>query len=904
MTFSRQCRFPPEHDEPFDCLELLRGRRLLMIGIVLAVLAWAIAARGAESTGMVTATRTDRAPVIDGLLNDAAWSDGEWMSRFTQREPDEMAPPTQKTDVKILFDDEALYIGAKMHDTAPDSIDVRLVRRDNDIETDFIAIYLDPYHDHRSGYYFGINSAGTLLDGTRYNDTWADASWDGVWEGASNLLPDGWSAEFRLPFSQLRFAKHNPMIWGVNFKRWIGRRNEVDQLSVVPKNENAFVSRFWHLEGLTDIKQPRYFEILPYLRGKAEFQSVAEGDPFNQSGEYAPSAGADLKLGLGPNVVLNATVNPDFGQVEVDPAVVNLSDVETYFNEKRPFFVEGSSIFDFGYGGATNYWSSNWPAPKFFYSRRIGRAPQSVPDNDFSEVPEGTHILGAGKLTAKFPGNWNVGSMHAFTMREHADIEYDGVRSETEVEPFTYYSVTRGQKEIREGYRGIGGIFTSAHRFFDDRRLIDDINSDAFTGGFDGWSFLDKNRTYALTGWMGFSHLRGTTDRMIAVQRSSRHYFQRPDASHVRVDSGATSLTGWAGRILLSKEKGNWMLNSAIGVISPEFDLNDVGYSSRADLTNTHLGGGYSWTKPTAWTRYADISAMQWINFDFEGNNTALGTWLGTSLQLRNYWWLNLSVAGVPETINNTRTRGGPLTKNRGGWETNFSSNSDSRKPVVFSFGSNRYTVAPDHWTHYLWCSAQWKPAGNLSVTLSPDINLLRLWVQWVDCFDDPAATATSGKRYVFSAIDQTEMSASLRIDYTLTPKLSVQLYAQQLYSAADYFDFRELSRPNSFEFYTYPPSGVQYDLRAKTYTIDPDGDGPAEALTFDDPDFNYTSLRGNAVVRWEYRPGSTLFLVWTHGQDYSETRGDFGLNRSANRLFSGKADNIFMLKATFWLAG
>ncbi len=852
----------------------------------------------------VFAVRIGTPPEINGRLDDPAWESGIVESRFTQRDPDELAAPTQRTEVIILYDDHALYVGTRMFDTAPDSIDVRLVRRDNDIETDFIAIYLDPYHDHRSGYYFGVNAAGTCLDGVRYNDTWADASWDGVWEGASALCDSGWCAEFRIPFSQFRFVNRDSMIWGINFKRWIGRRNEVDLLSCVPKNESGFVSRFWHLEGLAGIKQPRYFEVLPYVRGKTKLQAVDDADPFNHETEFLATGGADFKIGLGPNVILNATVNPDFGQVEVDPAVVNLSDVETYFSEKRPFFVEGLSIFDFGYGGATSYWSSNWPAPKFFYSRRIGRAPQSVPDNDYADVPEGVHIIGAGKFTAKLGKNWNVGSLHAVTMRETADIEYEGERSEAEVEPLTYYTVTRGQKDIQDGFRGVGGIFTGTHRFFKEERLKDDINREAFVGGMDGWSFLDEKRVYCLTGWLGLSHLQGTTERITSVQRSSRHYFQRPDASHVHVDSNATSLTGWAGRLMLSKEKGNWMMNHAVGVISPEFDSNDLGYMSRADLINTHIGLGYKWTKPTRWTQYADVSFMHWTNFDFGGNNTALGSWLGTYLQFPNYWSLNLSADALPWSVNNTRTRGGPLTLNRPGWETSFSLYSDNRRPVVGGVGSSRFITAADHWTHSLWTSVEWKPASNLSFSVGPELYLTQLFVQWVDRFKDSLATRTYGNRYVFAAIKQTELSASLRVNYTLTPKLSVQAYAQPLFSSGDYSDFRELSKPKSFDFYTYPAADVQYDPSADEYTIDPDGSGPAESFSFSNPDYDYHSLRGNIILRWEYRPGSALYLVWTHNQSYDESRGEFDLNRSWDHLFSTKPDNIFLIKATYWISG
>ena len=882
---------------------ILKSRYAIILAVGMAILAWAVAARS-EDLPVLQAVRINKAPVIDGALNDSVWLSGIPFSRFTQKNPDEYAAPTQKTEVSILYDNIALYIGARMFDTAPDSIDVRLMRRDGDAETDFIAVYLDPFHNHRSGYYFGVNSAGTCLDGVRYNDTWADDSWDGVWEGVSRRDSLGWSAEFRIPFSQIRFANQHPLVWGINFKRWIGRRNEENMLSFAPRSESGFVSRFSHLEGLADIPKPRYLEVLPYVRGQAHFAEAEAGDPFFDGSEFIPAAGTDLKLGVGSHLVLNATINPDFGQVEVDPAVVNLSDVETWFNEKRPFFVEGSKTFEFGVGGATNYWSSNWQGPTFFYSRRIGRAPQGrLPHYDFADVPDGAHILGAGKLTGRLKKDWNFGSLHAVTMREHADIKTDSGKSQVEIEPLTYYSATRGQKEIRNGFRGIGGMLTTAHRIFDDDRLKADINSDAFAGGVDGWTFLDRSRKYALTGWIGGSHVRGTAERITAVQRSSLHYFQRPDASHVNVDSSATSLSGWAMRVMLNKEKGAWMLNTAAGVISPGFDVNDVGYMSRADFTNTHLGGGYRWVNPTSWTRYADISTISWLNFDFQGNRIANGVWLGTSLQFLNYWWLNVSVDGIPQSFNNIRTRGGPLTVNRAGWEAAASFYSDARKPFVFNAGTTQFTVAQNHWTNDAWATVEIRPASNLSFSIGPNLSLANLWVQWVNAIRDPAAQSTYGKRYVFAAIRQTEVSASVRVNYTLTPKLSWQLYAQPYFSTGDYSDFRHLSKPRSFDFYTYPPADVHYSDSTDSYTIDPDGNGPAASFTLVNPDFDYTSLRGNMILRWEYRPGSALFLVWTHGQAYDENSGKFRMKRSLEHLFSRQADNILLIKASFWFA-
>lgn len=879
------------------------ARRLPLPHLSILVLFLAVAAFAAtEGVKQVQAVRVSEPPVIDGMLSDPIWRTGIAESRFTQRDPVEFGEPTEKTEVMIAYDDDAIYVGACMYDSEPDSIIARLARRDVDTESDEFYLGLDCYYDRRSGYYFGLNAGGTLYDGVMYNDTWMDDSWDGVWEGVAAVNGQGWCAEFRIPYSQLRFHHQERYVWGVNFYRIIRRKQEHDYLAFTPKNGSGFVSRFWDLIGIEKISPPHYFEVMPYARGKARYESHEAENPFNDGSEYSPTVGVDFKMGLGSNLTFDATVNPDFGQVEVDPAVVNLSDVETFYSEKRPFFIEGSNVFEFGYGGATNYWGFNWSTPGFFYSRRIGRSPQGeLPDYDYIDEPEGVHIIGAGKLSGKLPGNWNVGSLHAVTRREHAEIEYEGEKSEIEVEPAAYYTVTRGQKEMNDGKQGLGAIFTGTHRFFDEQKLEEEINGDAYAFGIDGWTALDRDKKYMLSCWTGMSHVRGSEDRMISLQRSSRHYFQRPDASHVKVDSTATSLTGYAGRVLLNKEKGNIITNTAVGVISPGFDVNDLGYLCRTDVINSHFGYGYKWTDITSWTRCAYLIGSVFSNFDFDGNHTWGGIWSEGYFEFLNYYTADINAAVYPRTVSNTRTRGGLLTWNRPGWEINGEMHTDSRKSLIFGIGSWGNACARDDWNRALWVDAKWKPASNLSFEVAPEILWNDDWLQWVDYFEDETATHTYGHRYVFAEMYQTELSASIRMNWTFTPKLSLQLYAQPLISSGDYTGFKELSRPNSNDYRTYPEEDIHFD--GETYTVDPDGNGPAAPIEFDNPDFDYRSLRGNMVLRWEYLPGSTLYLVWTHGRWDDETRGHFDMNRSLDRLFRADSDNILLLKATYWLS-
>ncbi|MCH7774541.1 MAG: carbohydrate binding family 9 domain-containing protein, partial [Bacteroidetes bacterium] len=629
---------------------------------------------------------------IDGKLIEPFWQQIEGFEDFIQREPIEGVLPSERTVVKIAYDDNALYIGARMFDSSPDSIIARLSRRDNLENSDFFAVGLDPYHDKRSGYFFIINAAGVLIDGVLFNDTYDDDSWDAVWEGKAAIDGLGWTAEMRIPFSQLKFNKSNLNVWGINYRRSIARKNENDYLVFIPKTENGFVSHFAELHGMNDLAPPNQIELFPYVTARAEYIQTEDGNPFNDGSNYVPGAGLDLKMSIGTGLTLNGTINPDFGQVEIDPAVINLSDVEVFFPERRPFFIEGSSIFDFGRGGAQNYWGFNWGSPDFFYSRRIGRDPQgSVPDADYIDYPTGTHILGAAKLTGKLGTSWNFGTIQSLTKREYARLHTDGIESRAEVEPLTYYGVIRAQKEFSEGSQGLGVLSTLTLRDFNEQRLQDEFNKSSLSVGLDGWTFLGSSRTWVFAGWTGMSTIKGNTQRLIDVQESSQHYFQRPDANQVSVDSSAESLTGIAGRVVLNKEKGNLFVNSAFGFITPSFEVNDLGFLFRTDVINMHIGAGYDWTTPTDFYRELTLGAAVFQNYDFGGNLIGRGLFHFGDFQFLNYYNLYWNIGINPEVMNNTRTRGGPYTLNPGSFSAGVFLGTDSRNDWILRLYGNNW---------------------------------------------------------------------------------------------------------------------------------------------------------------------------------------------------------------------
>ena len=864
-----------------------------------------------NSNTEIKAHRTDEHIVIDGKLNENIWK-RPGNTNLIQQDPEQGVYPTQHTEFWVAYDDEAFYFAAKFYDTQPDSIMARLVRRDfiwGD-PSDGCVLYIDSYRDKRSGYFFYVSAAGTLADGLIENDVKQpnDLSWDAVWEGSASLNKDGWSAEMKIPYSQLRFQEGDSQIWGINVERFISRRFETDMLVYTPRNENGFTSRFPDLVGIEGITPPSRIEYLPYVVGKAEYIQTAPGNPFNSGQEYSPGLGLDVRAGLGNSLTLNGTINPDFGQVEVDPAVVNLTDVESTFEEKRPFFTEGASIYRFGGGGTNNSVSFNWPTTNIFYSRRIGRAPQGgLPSYDYADIPNGTHILGAAKISGQVYDGWKLGTIQSLTKREYADISVDGANSNVEVEPLTYYGVLRLQRDFNSGRQGFGILSTFTNRFFDDQSLNSQINKNAFVAATDGWTFLDSDNTYVLTGWAALSSVTGTTERMISLQRSPTHYFQRPDVSYISVDSSATSLTGYSGRLMLNKNRGRFTFNTAVGFISPKFEVNDLGFGSYSDYINAHFYTNYIWNVPTGFYQYFGFNAATFVSYDYGGNRIAQGYRVGSYFASRDYYGANLSYVYNPSTLSSRRTRGGPLTLNPEKNSVNFEVNTDNRVWWVLTLGGN-FSTGDDGTSRGIYTNFEFKVLPTLTLAVGPEFYKDIYETQWVGNFVDNFAADTYGKRYNFSHLDQNTFMANIRADWIINPKLSFQVYLQPLIASGNYSDFKFLERPKSYDYTIYGENGSTIEKNTNengeiiSYTIDPDGEGPAESKTIGNPNFNYVSLRGNAVLRWEYMAGSTLYLVWTQSREDVEPTGEFQFGDSFRNLLSVKPDNIFMLKITYWL--
>jgi hypothetical protein len=848
----------------------------------------------------VTAVPVSSPIRIDGLLEEKAWS-GPGIEGFTQSDPRDGAPATEPTTVWVAFDRTNLYIAARLTDSEPAGIIRLLSRRDDEVSSDWFYFGIDPYYDRRSGYYFAVNPAGSILDGTISNDESADSTWDGVWESAARVDPEGWSVEMRIPFNQLRFKKLDSYLWGVNFSRVIKRKNETVYFAWHPKEESGLVSRFADLSGLRGIDPGARLEILPYTSGRADVRPVEAGNPFRAGRTMTGNAGLDLKAGLRSNLTLDLTVNPDFGQVEVDPAVINISDQETYYQEKRPFFIEGAGIFAFGAGGPNVAESYGWTDPDLFYSRRIGRRPQgSAAGPGFFDQPDWTSILSAAKITGRLGPGFNLGVLGAITEREYARVDQAGVRSEAEVEPLSGYGVARGLKEFNAGRQGVGFMVTGVGRDLRDGGLASRLVRNAFALGLDGWTFLDRDRAWVIAGWAAGTRVSGSPEAITRLELSPLHYFQRPDATYVGVDEAATSLSGWAARLIVNKQQGHLIFNAALGAISPGFEANDLGYHSRGDIINGHVVLGYRTFHPAGVFRTWSVWGTYYRNYDFGGNRIGEYYYLDGKVQFLDYWTAACHFDYEPPKYSHWLTRGGPLAFYPPGATAGLSVGSDDRRPFVLELGG-RYRTHPDggyNWTVDL--GVIWKPRPNISLSLGPSYTYRYSQGEWVTSVVDPLKVETMGTRYILADIVQRTTPVEVRLNWTFTPRLSLQAYFQPYVGTGDYRRFKELRAARTFDFHFFGRDDSTLVFENGVYTVDPDGPGPAAPFSFADPDFRLASLRGTCVLRWEFRPGSALYLVWTQLRADENLAAGSGFWEDMEDVFRTPGENIFLVKFSY----
>jgi hypothetical protein len=847
-------------------------------------------------------------PVIDGRLDDEAWAAAEPATGFVQMRPDPGKAATERTEARVLYGDEAIYVAMRMYDSAPDSVAAQLARRDaSGVYSDWAHVLIDSYHDRRTGFRFSANPRGVKKDILHYDDTSEDVNWDAVWEVGTRVDSAGWTAEFRIPLSQLRFsgAGDGERVWGVNFAREVARRGEWSWWSPVLPSVSGIVSQSGELRGLRGLRSVRRLEVVPYSVASMTRAPGDAGNPFYQRNDPGMSAGLDLRYGLTSNLTLSATLNPDFGQVEADPSEVNLSAYESYFAEKRPFFMEGSNIFAFGVG------TDDGSGEALFYSRRIGRTPQRSVDAEegWLAAPEATTILGAAKVTGKTAGGWTMGLLNAVTGEESARLSDDAGRilPAEAVEPLTNYFVGSLSRDFRRGGSAVGMMATATNRRLDGREEFDFLRSAAYSAGINARHRFAGN-TWEASGYLAGSHVRGSEEAILRTQRSSAHFFQRTDADHLEVDSTRTSLTGAVANVWVGKNGGS-KLRGGFGahLRTPGLELNDLGFMGEADQVQAFASWRWEQFEPQgpfrSWS--AGVNPFSMWTTGGERIYTQLGHY--ANFQLKSFWSGGWWTGRRFEALTNGTLRGGPAMVRPAALRYNAWVDSDSRRALrggVSVWGGREDQGGG--WDFGIGPSVSYRPSSQVNVSLSPSFGRSHGSWQYVTQEDAP-----DGRRYVMSQMDQTTVSLSTRLNYTISPTLSLELYAQPFVSAGRYARFMEVRDPRAARFadrfHVLGLQEISFDEDAGEYAVRRAG-GAAPDYTFSNPDFNFKQLRSNAVLRWEYRPGSALFVVWSQGRTDHLEDGSFGFGRDFGRLmgmdddYSVPATNVLLVKFSYWL--
>ena len=800
-------------------------------------------ATAAEATAI--AMRSEHAIVIDGIDAEEVWRTAQAFRGFRQMAPVENADPSVGTEFKIAYDDHNFYAFVRAFDPRPDSIKTLLARRDARVCCDQIKLIIDSYHDRRTGFEFAVNPGGVKRDYAVYGDgEQEDDAWDAVWEVQTHVDSLGWTAEFRIPLSQLRYPHAETNTFGFGIWRDIDRRGgERVSWPLFSRSRRGFISQLGEVQGLDGLAAPTRLELTPY--------ALTKNEPIGYAHTQSFTAGGDIKYGLTSNITVDATINPDFGQVESDPSVVNLSAFETFYQERRPFFVEGTGIFNFN----VNCNIVNCSGEGLFYSRRIGHDP--------------ARIIGAAKITGRLPSGMTLGAVESITKR----VEDGGVVSE----PLTNYAALRLNQDFRKGQSGIGFMGTAVNRS-DDPATADVFHSQAYVGAMD-FRHRFHNGMYQVSGALDFSTVRGTPAMIAQTQLNPRHYYQRPD-DNVEYDPARTSLSGSAQELLFEKQNGFITFQTSYMRRSPGFEINDLGFLNQSDQQGWNNWAAMNWTRPAAFFQRANWNFNYWQFWSSEGLPTDRAANTNAHVTLKNQWSFHAggTIAGFGDVYCNTCARGGPAVRSSRGIY-----------PWAGFVGDPRPPITPVMFVNY------WKrdEGRSESFNISPEIDyrvgsqlrgaaVLSLSHTINDVQDRNPQTDSTGTHYVFARIDQKTVSMTFRADYTATSTLTLQVYAQPFVSKGTWSNLRELSAT---------PRATDYDDRYQPYA----GVMPS--------DFNQQFFNSNVVVRWEYRPGSTLYLVWNQGRaNFDGTMGDQNFTEDFSELFNTRPLNTFLIKISYWL--
>ncbi len=836
----------------------------------------------------VTQRITSSQPVIDGLLNDDCWKEGKWEGNYRQFMPNEGDEPSKETEIKILYDEENIFVAIRAYDDI-ESIDNQMGRRD-DFVGDIVGVCFDSYYDHRTGFEFDLTAAGCKLDVLLLNDRW-DTNWDAVWYGKVGMEDSAWVAEMQIPLTQLRYGNKEDQVWGMHAWRWINRNQEEDQWNLMPRDNPGFLYSIGEIHGIKGIEKNKRIEFLPYTVGKIKTYPPESGNPYADGFDPGISFGIDGKIGITSDFTVDYTINPDFGQVEADPSVLNLSAFETYYEEKRPFFLEGRNIFDFNYGG-----------DQLFYSRRIGHSPSHYPsldDNEYAKQPENTSIISALKLSGKTKDGLSIGIIESITANEYALIDSSGSETKEKVEPLSNYFVGRLQKDINESNTIIGGMITAVNRDISDIHL-NFLNSSAITGGIDAKHYWN-NKTYYIDFQGVFSQINGDELAIYNAQKSSSRYYQRPDADYLSLDSTKTSLSGYGTRLSVGKgSNGKWRFRQIIVTRSPGLELNDIGYQQSADNIKTGTMIGYEETEPKSIFRNYSIYTNADIAWDYGGEYINTFYYNSFNIQFKNKWSFNYNF-NRSSKINDTRLlRGGPAFNLKGFWCQSLWVGTDYSKVLAFGF-SYHFHRYDDKLSKIDDFSPEivYKLTKSLKIFTTLNYSRHKNNYQWVD-FDNDIEN-----QYLLAFLDQKTLGIVFRIDYAINPELTIQYYGNPYISVGNYSKYKLITNPGteniSDQYYEFSDNELVLSSD-NTYQIPQNSIGIDNAI-FTNPDFNFRQFPSNLVARWEYKPGSALYLVWSMNMSESEETSNFQLMNNVKTLFNSSATNIFLVKFNYWFS-
>jgi hypothetical protein len=844
------------------------------------------------------AKRTTSAPTIDGSLTDAVWASATKHSGFLQREPISNGAPSEHTEFAVLYDDSNIYVGVWLHDKNPSKVIGNLTRRDQGSVSDLVRVAFDSYYDHRTAFGFGINPSGVQSDFVIYDDSNIDDSWDAVWEAGSQKIasgPDaGWSAEFRIPLSQLRFSDAAKQIWGIQIIREIAASGEVNAWSPWPRTEERVVSQFGTLNGISNIVAGRRLELLPYLTGGVARTVVEPNDPLNDGTSLRRNVGLDAKYGLSSAFTLSATVNPDFGQVEADPSQVNLSANELFFQERRPFFLEGGDLFNLSIGDENG--------ESLFYSRRIGGAPHGSIEGEFVDAPTSTAIYGAAKVSGKTGSGWSLGILDAVTAQENATaVNGEGTKSSQAIEPLTNFLAARVKKDFREGASSIGAFLTGVQRDLSEPALKKILHSQAYSGSIDGLHRFGTGNHYSASMTLYGTHVLGSKDAIARTQRLNRHLFQRPDASNVTYDPQRTSLTGSAIAWALRKQSGSdpWRFGTGGDIRSTAFEANDLGFQQESDRLFSYAYLNYRDNEPGGGLQSFRINGSLYQISNLEPRLLTWGGNLNGGLKTADYWDMYVGTNYNVNRWSPRELRGGPALRADNSVSIFSGINSDSRKPIQISANANAGgTAASDSWYAGANIDVRWQARSNLDLSVGPNFSIAEDDQQYVG----ELADMMDNSHYIFARIRQVTTALTMRVAWTLTPRLGFQLYAQPFVSTGAYGQYKDIDQPGAKKYgdraYEYGLGDIEVTNDGVNVFRDRSG---KNSYGFSRPDFSFSELRSTAVVRWEYRPGSTVFAIWSHGQSQSDENGRFSIGRNVKALSKADSEDVVMVKANYW---